>query len=176
MKHKAAVISHGQQRQAGVEAQRLDLPPGAPPTLRFSTKDTSWAFWYNGHLDLRVDEADEERRLGLFFRFGYANDETNFIQWDLAAGVGGMGVFDLRPRDRFGVGVYHLEPSNEFPLPQFGVEKETGVEVFYNAEIWKGINLTGDLQYVDPSFSGGPLVSREPDKAWIAGLRLRIVL
>jgi porin len=158
------------------ELPRLELPPDAPPRLRFSTKDESWAFWYNGQLDLWVDEADDERRAGLFFRFGYADDETNFIQWDLAAGIGGMGVFDLRPRDRFGIGVYHLEPSNEFPLPQFGVGEETGVEMFYNAEILKGVNLTADLQYIDPSFGSGLLVTTTPDKAWIAGLRLRIML
>lgn len=137
---------------------RLELPPDAPPRLRFSTKDESWAFWYNGQLDLWIDDTDDERRARLFLRSGYADDETNFIQWDLAAGVGGMGVLDLRPRDRFGIGVYHLEPSNELPLPQFGVGEETNVEVFYNAELLKGVNLTADLQYIDPSFGSGSLI------------------
>jgi len=158
------------------ELPRLELPPGAPPQLRFATKDESWAAWYNGQLSLWTDPKDDDRSAGLFFRFGYADDETNFIEWNLAAGIGGIGVFDLRPRDRFGVGVYHLEPSNNFPLPEFGIDEETGVEVFYNAELWPGLNLTADLQYISPSFGNGSLVSETPDDAWVGSLRLRIVL
>jgi porin len=155
---------------------RLELPPGAPPNLRFDTKDESWALWYNGQVDLWMHPDDEERKAGVFVRFGYADDETNFIEWSIAAGLGGMGVFDLRPRDRFGIGVYHIEPSDGFPLPALGVDEETGFEVFYNAELARGINLTADLQYVDSAFGNGPLVREVPDDAWIGGLRLRIVL
>lgn len=158
------------------ELPRLELPPGAPPQLRFSTKDESWAFWYNGQLDFWTDPDDEEQRAGFFLRFGYADDETNPIEWNIAAGLGAVGAFDVRPRDRMGIGVYHLEPSDNFPLPQLGVGDETGVEVFYNAELWPGVNLTADLQYVDPSFGSGPLVSETPDVAWIGGLRLRVAL
>jgi carbohydrate-selective porin OprB len=158
------------------ELPRLELPPGAPPTLRFSTKDESWAFWYNGQVDVWRHGSDEERRAGLFFRFGYADDETNFVEWNLAAGIGGTGVLDLRPRDRFGIGVFHIEPSDNFPLPALGVEEETGFEAFYNAELWPGVNLTADLQYVDQAFGNGILVNRTPEEAWIGGLRLRIAL
>ncbi|MEN8181029.1 MAG: carbohydrate porin [Myxococcota bacterium] len=66
------------------------------------------------------------------------------------------------------------------PLPSrlvaLGVEEETGFEAFYNAEIWRGVNLTVDLQYIDSAFGSGPLVRDTPDNAWIGGLRLRIVL
>lgn len=158
------------------ELPRLEFPPGGPPRLRFSTKDESWAVWYNGQLDVWTHAGDEERKAGFFVRFGYADDETNPIEWNLAGGVGAYGVFDLRPRDRFGVGVYHLEASDQFPLPAFGIGDETGVEVFYDAELWRGVNLTADLQYVDSAFGSGPLVTDTPDDAWVGGLRLRIVL
>jgi porin len=155
---------------------QLELPPDQGPQLRFATKDESWAVWYNGQLDFWNHAEDEERKAGLFFRFGYADDETSFVEWNLAAGIGGTGVFDFRPRDRFGIGIYHIEPSSEYPLPEFGVNEETGFEIFYNAEIWSGVNLTADLQYIDSAFGNGPLVTSTPDNAWVGGLRLRIVL
>jgi porin len=154
---------------------RLELPPGAPPELVFDTEDESWALWYNGQVDLWSHPEDEERKAGVFARFGYADDETNFVEWNLAFGFGGVGVFDVRPRDRFGIGLYHIEPSDGFPLPQFGVQEETGVEVFYNAELVHGINLTADLQYIDTGFGNGSLVTEVPSDAWIGGFRLRIV-
>jgi porin len=155
---------------------QFEAPPGLGPTLRFATKDESWALWYNGQLDVWKHVEDTERRAGIFLRFGYADDKTSFVEWNLAAGIGGVGVFDLRPRDRFGIGIYHLEPSDEFPLPDLGIEDETGFEVFYNVEIWRGFNLTADLQYIESSLGGGRLVTEEPDDAWVGGLRLRIVL
>jgi len=158
------------------ELPRVGSPPGEPPQLRFSTKDESWAAWYNGQIDAWTHPEDEERKAGFFFRFGYADDETNPIEWNLAAGFGGTGVFDLRPRDRFGIGVYHLEASNNFPLPALGIGDETGYEIFYNAELMRGVELTADLQYIDSAFGKGLLVTETPDNAWVGGLRLRIVL
>jgi len=158
------------------ELPRVEFPPGAPPQLRFSSKDESWAFWYNGQLDAWTHPEDEDRKAGLFLRFGYADDETNPIEWNFAVGVGGTGVFDLRPRDRFGIGVYHLEASDNFPLPALGIGDETGFEVFYNAELMLGVELTADLQYIDSAFGNGPLVTETPDNVWVGGLRLRLVL
>lgn len=158
------------------ELPRIELPPGGNPNVEFSSKDESWAFWYNGQIDVWTHPDDEERKAGPFVRFGYADDETNPIEWNLAAGIGGMGVFDIRPRDRFGIGVYHLEPSDKFPLPALGIKDETGLEAFYNLELTRGINLTVDLQYIDSAFGKGPLVKKTPDNAWVGGLRLRVVL
>jgi porin len=156
---------------------RIEFPPGGgAPQLRFSTEDESWAFWYNGQVDAWTHDEDEERKAGLFLRFGYADDETNPIEWNLAVGIGGTGVFDFRPRDRFGIGVYYLEPSDNFPLPELGVGDETGVEFFYNAELWTGVNLTADIQYIETGLGSGVLVTETPEDAWVGGLRLRIAL
>jgi hypothetical protein len=87
-----------------------------------------------------------------------------------------VGTLDLRPRERLGMGIYHLEPSDGFPLPQLGLQEETGFELFYNVELWQGVNLTVDFQYIDSAFGSGPLVTETADDAWIGGLRLRIVL
>jgi porin len=158
------------------EEPRLILPPGGPPSLQFSTKDESWAFWYNGQLALWSHPSDEERQVGLFWRFGYADDETNFIEWNVAGGLGGVGLLDLRPRDRFGIGVYHLEPSDNFPLPALGIQEETGFEMFYTLQLFQGLALTADLQYIDTGLGDGPLVRETPDNVWVGGLRLRLVL
>ena len=158
------------------EEPRLVFPPGGPPSLKFSTKDESWAFWYNGQLAFWMHPDDEERQLGLFWRFGYADDETNPIEWNLAGGLGGVGPLAVRPRDRFGIGVYHLEPSDNFPLPALGVEEETGFEIFYTLQLLPGLAFTADLQYIATGLGNGPLVNETPDNAWVGGLRLRLVL
>ena len=155
---------------------RFEFPVGADPSLKFSSKDESWALWYNGQLALWTHPDDEERQLGLFFRFGYADDETNLIEWNLAGGLVGLGLFDMRPRDRFGIGVYHLEPSDKFPLPQLGIKEETGFEIFYTFQLLPGVALTTDLQYIDTGRGNGLLVTETPNNAWIGGIRLRLVL
>ncbi len=155
---------------------RLVFPPGGPLSLEFATKDESWAFWYNGQLTVWAHPNDEERQVGLFWRVGYADDETNPIEWNLAGGFGGVGPFAVRPRDRFGIGVYHLEPSDKFPLPALGIEEETGFEIFYTLQLLQGLALTADLQYIDTGLGNGPLVITPPDNAWVGGLRLRLVL
>jgi hypothetical protein len=72
---------------------------------------------------------------------------------------GKSSPIDIRPRDRFGIGVYHLRPSDNIPLPQLGVEEKTGFDVFYNAELWPGMNLTAHPKYIDSAFGNGTLVT-----------------
>jgi porin len=157
------------------EDPRLEYPLDDAPILIFSSKDESWAFWYNGRLSVWTHDEDEDRSAGIFVRFGYADEDTNPIEWNISAGIGGVGIFDLRPKDRFGIGVYHIEPSNGFPLPQLGIGDETGFEMFYNIHLLQGATLSVDLQYIDTSFGQGDFVTRTPDDAWVGGLRLRIV-
>ena len=156
---------------------RLQFPPtGGLPSLKFSSKDESWAFWYNGQLAFWAHPDDAERCSGLFLRFGYADDKTNPIEWNLAGGVGGVGLFDNRPRDRYGIGLFHIEPSDKRTLTLLGIQEETGVEMFYNFQLTPHIAFTLDLQYVDTGLGSGRLVTETPDDAWVGGLRLRFVL
>jgi porin len=155
---------------------RFQLPPSGIPSLKFSTKDESWAFWYNGQLAFRTYPNDEERQSGIFWRFGYADDKTNPIEWNIAGGVGGVGLFDSRPRDRYGIGVFHIEPSNKGRLGLFGIQEETGAEIFYTFQLMPHIALTLDLQYVDTGLGNGLFVTDTPDDPWVGGLRLRFVL
>jgi porin len=155
---------------------RLEYPPGGPLTLSFSSKDESWALWYNGSLAFWTHPEDEERQVGIFLRFGYADDETNPVEWNVAGGFGGVGPLDSRPKDRFGIGVYHIEPSQNFPLPALGIGEETGIEVFYNVHLLEGLSLTTDFQFIDTGLGGGIFVTEKPDNAWVGGLRLRLVL
>jgi porin len=159
------------------EFPRLGIPPGGgPPTLEFSTKDDSWAAWYNGALQFWTDVRDKQRNAGVFVRFGYADEDTNPIQWNAAIGVGAVGAADFRPLDRFGIGLYRLKPVDAFPLPALGVDEETGFEAFYCYQITPAVALTADLQYVDSGLGTGTLVTNDTDNAWVGGLRLNLVL
>jgi carbohydrate-selective porin OprB len=86
-----------------------------------------------------------------------------------------VGLLDCRPRDRFGIGIYHIEPSDGFPLPALGIGEETGFEMFYSVQLLEAVTVTADFQYIDTALGGGPLVLEKPDDAWVGGLRLRVV-
>lgn len=156
---------------------RIEYPPGGLlPRLTFSSKDESWVLWYNGQLAFWTHPDDSTRQSGFFLRFGYADETTNPICWNLAVGVGGIGLMDNRPRDRYGLGVFHIEPSDKFPLPQLGIQEETGFEMFYNLQLLPGLTLTLDLQHIDTGLGDGRLVNQTPADAWIGGVRLGIDL
>jgi porin len=155
---------------------RFQLPPSWIPSFKFSTKDESWAFWYNGQLAFWTHPNDEDRQTGIFCRFGYADDKTNPIEWNIAGGVGGVGLFDSRPRDRYGIGLFHIEPSDKGRLDLLGIQEETGAEIFYTFQLMPHIALTFDLQYIDTGLGNGRFVTDTPDSPWVSGLRLRFVL
>jgi porin len=141
----AATFSVDQERLRITDDPRIliaDQVVGAPVT---STED-SWSLMWNGFQYL---SGDDKGGWGLFGRFGLSDGDPNPIHWAAAGGIGGVGLFPGRDRDRWGVGLFHQDFTDEGVLPTVGIEGETGAELFYNINLCHGTNLTFDLQVVD---------------------------
>ena len=111
-----------------------------------ASTDDSWSVTWNGFQYLAGDETGG---WGIFGRLGLSDGDPNSIRWAGAAGIGGVGLIPGRDRDRWGVGIFHQDFTDEGVLPTLGIDSETGGELFYNIDLCYGTNLTFDLQVID---------------------------
>jgi porin len=152
------------------------------PVQRANREDSTWAMFYGFEQYLWHPGGDKTRGIGLFFTFGTADGQTNPVKYSYAMGVGGKGVVPGRPRDTFGVGWARTELSDDF-LPflrqrlGLGLEREDAVEIFYNASLTPWLNVTADLQIIEPALRRTLTSSRQlndVDTAVVAGLCLQV--
>ena len=57
------------------------------------------------------------------------------MRWNAALGVGGVGTLPERPDDRWGLGAYYLELSDEDLLEGLRVGDEAGGELYYTVAV-----------------------------------------
>jgi porin len=112
----------------------------------------SWAIHYNFDQYLYEPKKGADRGIGLFTRFGVSDGNPNFMKFFASFGVGGKGMFESRPNDKFGFGYYFLNISNptiQGPLQTTRLLRdEYGFEAFYNVAITPWLLLTPDLQVI----------------------------
>ena len=126
--------------------------------------------YYNFDQYLFTEKEDPKQGWGLFGRFGFAPTDSNFISQFYSLGLGGKGTIPCRDNDTWGLGYYFANTSDKIEL--INVNSEQGVELFYNIEITKWLNITPDIQcIVDP---GAGFKDREPSIVY--GLRAQIKL
>jgi porin len=51
--------------------------------------------------------APHHEGIGLFARLGFADEQTNPIEWAVSGGIGGRGLVPGRHNDTFGLGYYY---------------------------------------------------------------------
>jgi porin len=109
-----------------------------------------WSVWYNFDQYLYTEPQDKTQGVGVFGNFASASDETNPVTTFYSIGLGGKGIIPRRDKDRFGLGYYCLNMSDQFPS-RFNLNTEQGVELFYNIEVTPWFHITPDIQViVDP--------------------------
>jgi porin len=151
------------------------------PVQPANRKDSTWAMFYGFDQYFWHPGGDRTRGIGIFFTFGASDGEVNPIKYTYSMGVGGKGAIPSRPRDTFGIGWARTEFSGNF-LPllrqqlRLGLEREDAIELYYSASITPWLNVTADLQIVDPALtknlgSSGRL--EDAGTAVVAGLRLQ---
>ena len=153
--------------------QLPNIIKGTPLT----SEDTTWAVLYSGWQYLQVFDGDTSKLVdlrngradhqgwGVFLMAGLADEDTNPVQWSVAAGVGGRGILPGRPNDSFGIGYFYVDLIDGAVADLIGLDsEEQGVELFYEIEIAPWFHITPDLQIVDPGLSAS-------DTAVILGLR-----
>jgi porin len=135
----------------------------------YTTSPDNVILYYNFDQYLFTEKEDPTQGVGLFGRFGWARSDVNAVNYFYSMGVGGKGVIPTRDKDTFGVGYYYVDTSND--LPQI-VNKEAGVEMFYNIEITPWMHITPDIQVIsDP---GGTRALHET--AFVYGIRMQLNL
>jgi len=151
------------------------------PVEPLNRTHNTWAVYYNFDQYLWSPEGDPARGIGPFFRFGISDGVANPIKYAYNVGIGGKGVVPGRPRDSFGIGWARTEFSDKL-VPflrerlHLGLDREDAIEMYYNASITRWLNVTLDLQIIDPALkktldsSSGRL--RDMDTAVVAGLRI----
>ncbi|MDV5168450.1 carbohydrate porin [Photobacterium rosenbergii] len=110
---------------------------------------------------------------GLYLRASIADGNPNIIEGTFAGGIGGSATMLGRPEDRWGLGVYYYNLSNDLQssideLPHdLKLNNEKGGELYYNYQLSGSINITADLQYLTPS-------SSNQSDAFIMGIRMNL--
>jgi len=141
----------------------LNLLPGI--TVPLSREDDSWSLYYNFDQYLWMLDAEAGTGVGLFGRLGYADEDTNPIEWFASLGLGGRGLCSSRPNDTFGVGMYYAAASDQIPAI-FNADDGYGFEAFYNFEVTPWLHVTPDIQIIEPG-------ATDVDTAIVAGIRVK---
>ena len=128
---------------------------------------------------------------GVFTRLGVSDGNPNFMKFFGSFGVGGKGMFESRPNDKFGLGYYFINLHNPTIQGPFQTTKllrdEYGFEAFYNFAITPWVLLTPDIQIVRGAqkdiinITQGPLAAlpridkKSISTSTVLGLRLQLV-
>ncbi|MBN8627520.1 MAG: carbohydrate porin [Planctomycetes bacterium] len=149
-------------------------PPGVypEPTVPGSlTLPDSWTIYTGFDQYLCVFDEATRKGWGLFGRMSLSDGNPTPIRYFLSAGVGGDSALRPNKADKWGIGWYYVGASNEFgAIPQFlfGPRDGTGLEMFYNFQITRFLNVTPDVQFIRPE------ASALADEAFVYGLRANI--
>jgi porin len=146
--------------------QAITLPGGG---IVPGTEDSTWNVYYAVDQFLYVNPDDPERGWGLFGKVEFSDGNPNPLDVVAAAGFGGIGPFDGRPRDRWGIGGYVAEVSDTLKdslAPAVDLDTEWGTEVFYSAALTPAVALGVNGQFLRGA------VSRDWES--VVGLRLNV--
>jgi porin len=143
--------------------------PGEPPP---DPDRGHWIFYVSADQMLYRESADPEQGLGWFGRYGHADEDRNRVADFWSTGFEYRGVLPTRDRDVLGVGVYQTIPSDRYRDEiDSGFGEETGIEAYYQIQLWPWLTFTPDVQWVnDP---GGSSQGRD---VWVLGFRFRVSL
>src|SRR5262245_4583889 len=147
--------------------------------LAVTKKHSTWAIYWSGWQYLFVADPDDKpidvmdgkpdhKGIGLFARAGFADEDTNPVEWSLSAGISGRGLIPTRDNDVYGVGYYYTSFQKGRFSGALGVQdRAQGMEAFYNLAITPAAQLTFDVQVQDA-------VQSNIDTAIILGVRLNL--
>src|SRR5499426_2040435 len=72
----------------------------------------SWNIYYNFDQYLYEPKKGADRGIGVFGRLGVSDGNPDFMKFFSSFGMGGKGMFEGRPNDKFGVGFYFINMNN----------------------------------------------------------------
>jgi porin len=158
------------------------FPALLTPAQPANRSSSSWAMSYTFDQYLWQPDANPHHGIGLFFGFGASDGNPNPIQYAFFGGIGGRGVMPGRPDDTFGIGAARTQFSDAL-VPflrqqlNLGLRREDAIEMYYNVAVTAWLNLTADLQIVNPALKRALNESGQlahVDTAVIGGARVRV--
>lgn len=164
----------------GILAQTF--PSLLVPAQPANRSSGSWAMSYAFDQYFWQPDDNPHHGIGPFFAFGASDGNPNPIQYSFLTGIGGKGVVPGRRDDNFGVGIARTQFSSDF-VPflrqalNLGLQHEDAIEGYYNAALTGWLNLTLDLQVINPGLNKQVIAGSglaNIDTAVILGTRLRI--
>lgn len=151
-------------------------PPGVypePTVPGFPTLADSWTLYYGFDQYLVEFSSDPKTRKGwgLFGRASLSDGNPTPVRYFLSTGVGGDSRLRSGKADRWGIGYFYVGASDQFgAIPQalFGPRDGSGLELYYNFQVNRFLNITPDIQFIRPE------ASALADEAFVYGLRANI--
>jgi porin len=114
-----------------------------------------------------AEEADSDQGLGVFFRYGYADDQRNDMQHFYSFGAQYQGLFEGRDSDVAGIGYANGRIGNKASA-DYTQNHEGAIEAYYSVEVSETIHVTPDLQYIiNPG-------ANDVSEALVAAVRLQV--
>lgn len=138
-----------------------------PEGVRLPFVGDTWAFVVNGWQYLYVkgaagdkpvnlsDGRQDRPGVGIWFRGGVADDDTNPVRWGLTAGIGGKGLVGGRPDDTFGIGFAHAEVRRiRFVTDRLLEPSARRLEAYYDAPVTRAVHVSLHYNEVTPLLKG----------------------
>ncbi len=145
----------------------LLLPPQARDIDRL---DGYWFGSYSFQQYLVQDATDPRRGWGIFGQIAVSDGNPNPVGWSGFIGLGGTGLLPSRPDDSFGIAYFYDGFSEDLKdglgAVGFDLGDESGVEAFYNIAATPWLNLTADVQAIQPGAGD--------EAAWFVGFRAMV--
>jgi porin len=141
------------------------------------TRDETWFAYWSGWQYLFTDEEVEKpldptngvadlHGIGVFARFGFADESTNPVEWSGSIGLGARGLIPGRLNDSCGIGYFYNDIQTTRLSGILGlIDHSQGFEAYYNIAITPAAALTLDVQVVEAP-------TNNLDTAVILGARL----
>jgi porin len=155
-----------------------DGPYLTPDGVRLPFERDTWAFVVNGWQYVQVEGEpgatvnlangrQDLQGLGVWFRGGFADRDTNPVVWGLSVGIGGRGSLPGRDNDTWGLGYAYAEIREVAFVTDRLIESEAKrFESYYDAELTPWLHVSAHLNIAQPLLS-------EFDTASIISLRVR---
>ena len=135
-------------------------PPGVYPEPVNSVSPTlpdSYTLYYGGDQYLVNYAGNKKRGWGLFARASISDGNPTPLKYFLSTGIGGDSPIRRDKGDKFGIGYYFVGATDQFgPIPRavFGPTNGSGLELFYNIQVNPWLNITPDVQFIQPGNRG----------------------
>jgi len=149
-------------------------------TGNIEEKTDCWSVYYNFDQYLYEFKKGSGRGIGIFGRIGSSDGNPSPVHHFYSLGIGGKGVMESRPVDRFGIGWFYIDISNPTITGPFETRSflrdEQGFEAYYSIAMTPWALLTPDIQIVRPAQEKRISRDREDvDTNVVLALRLQLI-